>query len=403
MVYQCIPQLAPDVQMLIPPQFSHRNPPSRLVFGEGVIDRLADDLRELGVRRPVLVAGARTAASQVYARTRRALAGLDLAEQTGMPEHSPIDHVRRLCELARSHRADGFVAVGGGSASDACKAAALWLAEGGELAQHATRFVPPNQLHSPPLPADKLPIVAIPTTLSAAEVTAGGSVRTEDGRKLILVDPKLAARLILIDPVASLEVPAAIFLASGMNGLAHCVEGYYSRVRTPVTSVLALEAMRLFMQSLPAVAADPVSAQARSHALVAAHLSGQVLLNARSCVHHATCHSLGAVAGISHGDANSIMLPHAMVFNSVDEQARRDLAECAIALGAHESSAEAAVERVRWLQRAIGVPQRLRQTAISPQQLSAVAQRVMAEKGLYVNPRRVSGPQEILQMLEAAW
>ena len=117
MVYQCIPQLVPDVQMLIPPQFSHRNPPSRLVFGEGVIDRLADDLRELGVRRPVLVAGARTAASQVYARTRRALAGLDLAEQTGMPEHSPIDHVRRLCELARSHRADGFVAVGGGSAS----------------------------------------------------------------------------------------------------------------------------------------------------------------------------------------------------------------------------------------------------------------------------------------------
>ena len=157
------------------------------------------------------------------------------------------------------------------------------------------------------------------------------------------------------------------------------------------------------MQSLPAVAADPASAQARSHALVAAHLSGQVLLNARSCVHHATCHSLGAVAGISHGDANSIMLPHAMVFNSVDEQARRDLAECAIALGAHESSAEAAVERVRWLQRAIGVPQRLRETAISPQQLSAVAQRVMAEKGLYVNPRRVSGPQEILEMLEAAW
>jgi alcohol dehydrogenase class IV len=49
------------------------------------------------------------------------------------------------------------------------------------------------------------------------------------------------------------------------------------------------------------------------------------------------------------------------------------------------------------------VPQRLRETAISPQQLPAVAQRVMAEKGLYVNPRRVGGPQEILQMLEAAW
>ena len=402
-VYQCIPQLLPRVQMFIPAQFSHRNPPSRLIFGAGVIDRLAEDLRELGICRPVLVAGSRTSASQVYALTRRALAGLDHAQQTGMPEHTPIEHVRRLCDLARSHRADGFVAVGGGSASDACKAAALWLAEGGELAEHATRFIPPNQLHSPVLPAEKLPIVAIPTTLSAAEVTAGGSVRTEDGRKLVLVDPKVAARLILIDPVASLEVPAPIFLASGMNGLAHCVEGYYSKVRTPITSALALEAIRLFMRSLPEVAADPASAHARSQALVAAHLSGHVLLNARSCVHHATCHSLGAVAGISHGDANSIVLPHAMVFNSADEQARRDLAECASALGAQEGSAEAAVERVRWLQRAIGVPQRLRDTAISQQQLPAVAQGVMAEKGLYVNPRSVSGPQEILQMLQAAW
>jgi alcohol dehydrogenase class IV len=92
-----------------------------------------------------------------------------------------------------------------------------------------------------------------------------------------------------------------------------------------------------------------------------------------------------------------------MVFNSANEQARHDLAECAIALGADESSAEAAVERVRWLQRAIGVPQRLRDTAISQQQLPEVAQGVMAEKGLYVNPRSVSGPQEILQMLQAAW
>lgn len=389
--------------MMIPPQFAHRTPASRLVFGQGVIDRLADELRELGVQRPIVVAGARTGASRVYAMTQRALAGLDYAEQTGMPEHSPIDHVRRLCDLARSHRADGFVAVGGGSASDACKAAALWLAEGGDLAQHATRFIPPDSLHSPPLPADKLPVIAIPTTLSAAEVTAGGSVRTDDGRKLVLVDPKVAARLILIDPLASLEVPAPIFLASGMNGLAHCIEGYYSRVRTPITSALALQAMRLFMQSLPAVAADPASASARAQSLVAAHLSGQVLLNARSCVHHATCHSLGAVAGISHGDANSIILPHAMVFNSADDQARRDLAECAMALGASETSADAAAERVRWLQRTLGVPRRLRDTAMRRDQLPAVAQRVMAEKGLYVNPRRVSGPQEVLEMLEAAW
>ena len=383
--------------------FSHRHAPSKVVFGEGVIARLAGELAELGVRRPVLVAGARTAASPVYARVREAVAPLAFAELTGMREHSPLEQVLQLRELAREHRADGFVAVGGGSASDACKAAALWLAEGGELADHATRFIPPDQLHAPPVAAPKLPIVAIPTTLSAAEVTGGGSVRTPDDRKIILVDPKLAARLVVIDPVQSLDVPAPIFLASGMNGLAHCVEGYYSRVRTPITSALALEAMRLFVDALPAVASDPRSADARSKALVAAHLSGLVLLNARSCIHHAACHSLGAAAGVSHGDANSIMLPHAMAFNAVDAGARADLAACALALGAREATAQAAIDRVKDLQRETGVPTRLRDRGVPRERLPAVAERVMAEKGLYVNPRRVSSPQEVLEMLQAAW
>jgi alcohol dehydrogenase len=383
--------------------FSHRASPSKVVFGEGSIARLAAELEELGMRRPVLVAGARTAASRVYAQARDALAGLQLAELTGMREHSPIGQVLQLRELAREHRADGFIAIGGGSASDACKAAALWLAEGGELAQHATRFIPPDQLHAPPVAAPKLPIVAIPTTLSAAEVTGGGSVRTEDDRKLILVDPKLAARLVVIDPIAALDVPAPIFLASGMNGLAHCVEGYYSRVRTPITSALALEAMRMFMSALPEVAREPGSADARSTALVAAHLSGLVLLNARSCIHHAACHALGAAAGVSHGDANSIVLPHAMAFNAADADARADMAACAGALGAREATAEAAIDRVKELQREIGVPTRLRDRGVPRELLTAVAGRVMAEKGLYVNPRRVSGSQEVLEMLEAAW
>lgn len=388
---------------MTPTHFSHQTPAAKVVFGDGSISTLPQELAALGIRRPVLVAGARTAASLLYASVRASLAQIALQEHTGVPEHSPIGDVLRLRELAHRHDADAFIAIGGGSASDACKAAALWLAEGGELADHATRFTPPDHLHAPRLMAAKLPIVAIPTTLSAAEVTAGGSVRTEDGRKLVLVDPKLAARLVVIDPAACTEVPARVFLASGMNGLAHCVEGWYSRVRTPITSALALQAMRMFMEALPAVADDPGSAAARGRALIAAHLSGQVLLNARSCVHHATCHALGAVAGIAHGVANSIVLPHAMSFNAADAQAQVDLAECAQALGAAEASAAGAIERVRWLQGRIGVPTRLRDTGMDRGRLREVAEKVMGEKGLYVNPRRVQSPQEIEEMLVQAW
>ena len=388
---------------MIPSQFAHRNAPSKLVYGDGCLAQLKAELQELSISRPILVAGRRTAASTVYRNTIQALSGLDLAEYIGMPEHSPIGEVARLRDLARSHAADGFIAVGGGSASDACKAAALWLAEDRDLETCATRFTPPADLFVPRLDAPKLPIVAIPTTLSAAEVTPGGSVRTQDGRKLILVDFKLASRLIVIDPAASTEVPAHVFLASGMNGLAHCIEGLYSKVQTPVTAALALHAMGLFMQALPAVAADPASAAARGQALMAAHLSGLALLNARTCIHHAACHALGAVAGISHGDANSIILPHAMAFNSVDPVAASDMAACAIPLGASVASAQAAIDRVRWLQEQIGVRRRLRDTGMSRDLLPEVAAKVMGEKGLYVNPRTVSSAAQVQEMLEAAW
>ncbi len=120
-------------------------------------------------------------------------------------------------------------------------------------------------------------------------------------------------------------------------------------------------------------------------------------------MHHAACHALGAAAGVSHGDANSIVLPHAMAFNAVDAGARADIAACAAALGATESTAEAAIDRVRHLQQVIGVPTRLRDRGVDRELLPAVAERVMAEKGLYVNPRRVAGPHEVLEMLEAAW
>ena len=153
-----------------------------------------------------------------------------------IPEHSSLAALEAVTKLAREQGVDGFVAIGGGSASDTAKVAALWLAERGELESHATRFTPPSTLVIPSLTEPKLPIAAVPCTASGAEVGPGAGVRTPDDRKLLFADLKLAARLIVIDPAANTAVPASIMLATGMNGLAHCVEGLYSKMHTPVTS-----------------------------------------------------------------------------------------------------------------------------------------------------------------------
>jgi alcohol dehydrogenase class IV len=367
------------------PQFVHRSPASKVVFRPGACAQLGEELAELGVRRPFVLSGRRTAMSPAYREAVKSLHGLEVSSFTEIPEHSSVAALEAVMRRAREHRCDGFVAIGGGSASDTAKAAALWLAEGGELETHATRFTPPATLTVQALKEPKLPIAAVPCTASGAEVTPGAGIRTADGRKLLFSDLKLAARLIVIDPAANTAVPASIMLATGMNGLAHCIEGLYAKLRTPVTDALARHAIELFLQALPRVAREPHSIDYRASLLAAAHLSGLVLLNSRTCLHHAICHAVGAVTGAAHGDLNSVILPHAMSFNY------------------QTAPVSLPVARVRELQAELGVPSRLRDIGVPRETLAAIAKKVMGERGLYFNPRPVGHAGEIETLLQEAW
>jgi alcohol dehydrogenase class IV len=365
--------------------FTHRTAPTKVISRPGACALLGEELATIGVRRPLVLTGKRTALSPAYTRAVATLAPDSYHEYTAVPQHSSVATVAEVMRLARDHGADGFVAIGGGSVSDTAKAAALWLAEGGELDQHASRFTPPSDLFIPTLEQPKLPIAAIATTASGAEATPSLGIRTADGRKLLFSDIKLAARVILLDPEANTAVPPEIMLATGMNGLAHCIEGLYAKLRTPLTDAFSRHAIDLFLESLPRVKAEPGNVGHRSMLLDAAHLSGLVLVNSRTCLHHAICHAIGAMTGAAHGDANSVVLPHAMRFNYA-------LVPPSLA-----------IERVEALQRELEVPSRLRDIGVVQEALPAIARKVMGERGLYFNPRPVTGPDEIEALLDAAW
>ncbi|CAN5326969.1 iron-containing alcohol dehydrogenase [soil metagenome] len=386
--------------MPLPAHIVHRSPATRLVMGNGVIDTLAAELEWPNLRLPMLLAGSRTRASSVFTRVMSALSGTQSRDTEAVPAHSSVALVEQLARLARDAQVDGFVAVGGGSASDTAKAVALLVAEGGRLADHAVRFTPPSTLIAPPLRAAKLPIVSIPGTASGAEVTPSLGVRDADGAKLLFTDVQLAARLVLIDPLANLEVPAALMCSTGMNGLAHCIEGLYSRERSPLAETIALDAMVRFVPALAAVHARPDDVGARASLLYAAHLSGLVLINARTCLHHALCHAIGSVTGVPHGEANAVLLPHSVAFNA--DAAAAPLSRAAVALGAG-SDAAALVDAIRQLQAGCGVPTRLRDIGVPSEALDRIAAKTMRERGLYYNPRPVSDAAELRVLLDAAF
>ncbi|MFZ4759063.1 MAG: iron-containing alcohol dehydrogenase family protein [Burkholderiaceae bacterium] len=387
--------------------YEYRNTGTRVVQRAGAIDALGTEIDALGCRRLMVVCGGNTRRSRVFDRAVAALGARVAVLFDRVVEHSSTTLVTEAAAIARAERIDGLVAIGGGSASDTAKGIAILLGEGGEIVSHASRFEPPDRFFPKDLPSPKLPVIAVPTTASAAEVTPGLGLRDPQGRKLLFWDPSLASRLIVLDPQANVDVPVAVMASSAMNGFAHCAEGLYSRLRNPISEALALHGITLFGRWLPAMAADPSSVEARGGVLAAAHLSGMVISNARVGIHHAVCHCLGARGGLSHGVANSVMLPHALAYNL--SVAAPQLARMAVALGGgargrtDDAVARDGIDAVRALQQAAGVPRRLRDTGLDRALIPAIAEDTLRDRGLYFNPRRTESADAIRQLMEEAW
>ncbi len=194
-----------------------------------------------------------------------------------------------------------------------------------------------------------------------------------------------------------------------MNGLAHGLEGLYSRSRQPLSDALAVEAIRLFTTELPRLVEQPDDLGVRQQLLWASVLGGMIVSNARVGIHHAVCHCLGARLGLSHGLANALMLPYSMEFNlpaTVDEQAR---AAGAMGVDTHgvspEVTARRGIERLHELKRRLSVPTRLRDLPNPPSRadLRQVAEDTMGDRGLYFNPRTVSSPEQVDELLGMSW
>ncbi|NBY70643.1 MAG: iron-containing alcohol dehydrogenase [Betaproteobacteria bacterium] len=380
--------------------FVQRSPLMKLILRDNVLELLPAELKLLGIQHPLIISGHKAMQSPLYGRLKETLCAMPALFSQPVPAHSSVSIVEDMAAQAKNDGVDGLIALGGGSASDSTKAVALLMAEGGRLIDHASQFTPPSTLHVPVLLRPKMPIVSIPCTASGAEATVSLGVRDEEGRKLLFTDFQLASRLILIDPLANLDVPAKLMLSTGMNGLAHCIEGLYSLERAPMAETLALDALVRFFKVLPAVQKHPNERQHRAELLYAAHLSGLVLVHARTCLHHAICHAIGSVCGVGHGDANSVMLPHALAFNS--EATASALSRAARILDCG-SDASDFLRALKVLQEQTSVPQRLRDIGVGYKTLDRIATKTMGERGLYFNPRHVNDASEIRQLLEQAY
>jgi len=186
---------------------------------------------------------------------------------------------------------------------------------------------------------------------------------------------------------------------TAMNGLAHCFEGLYSLKRSVIAEAFALKSVELFAGALKQRAKDDLDV--RAELLLAGHLSGLTLSTARTCLHHAICHVIGARHQVSHGAVNAVLLPHALRFNEV---VAHDLLAPALKVLNQQSAVpwQAVSDWVAEQLVVLGLAHRLSDFGICARDLPAIAEQTMHERGLAFNPRQVTGSDDVLSILEAA-
>lgn len=347
---------------IAPPRFNRDLPGTRLLFAPGAVLELPSQLASLGLSRVFVVSTGGRAAALVPPQE---LLGDALVEvYSAAREHVPVAVVAKALKRFRMNRADVCVAIGGGTAIGLGKAIAK---ETGT------------------------PLIVVPTTYSGSEMTSIWG-QTDEMGKHTGRDPAVKPRLVIYDVTLTFGLPTDVSAASGMNAMAHAVEAMYATNATEETRAMAEEAARLLARSLPAIVANGTDLEARTAALIGAHLAGRALDEASMGLHHRICHVLGGTFGLPHARTHAVMLPHVVAFNA--PAAPDAMARLGLAIGSADVAAGLAA-----LNGTLGNRSTLSDLGLRVQDIDRAAAEVTATP--YPNPRPAS-VAEVRQLLSNA-
>lgn len=374
-------------------------PARHVVAGAGSLAGLGGELARLGVRRALVVCGPHVAAGPALRLVADACGDRLAGTFSRCGPNTPVSLVDELVDEARGLACDGLLGVGGGSALDAVKGAALLLGEGGDLEDYVVESHPPDHAAVPHLDGPRLPMVLLPTTFAGAEATVSAGFARRQGRsKAVVVDRAPAHRLVLLDPRLCATTPPPVLAATYANALNHCAESLCSTGAGPVTDGLALHAAAVLARHIVACLAGDEAATLACQG--AAYAAAMAMPAAGLGLCHAVGHVLGT-HGVPHGHASAAVLSHAMAFNLPDsESQQRSFLE---AMGMAAADPADGVAALRCHLAELGLPTRLGELDLARTELPDIAEHAFADRHVQANPRKIGSVDELIGFLEAAW
>ncbi|EJD6378094.1 lactaldehyde reductase [Providencia rettgeri] len=371
-------------------------------FGEGAINHLVEEIQKRQFNKALIVTDADLVKFNVVSKVTQLLdnAKLDYAIYDAVIPNPTIDTVQQGLKHFKQFNADYLIAIGGGSPQDTAKAIGIIINNPQYEDVVSLEGVAPTQN-----PA--VPIIAIPTTAgTAAEVTIK-YVITDNKlcRKFVCVDPHSIPIVAIIDPLMMASMPASLKAATGVDALTHAIEGYITKGAWALTDALHLKSIELISNSLrQSVKGDPQGVETMA---LAQYMAGMGFSNVGLGLVHGMAHPLGAFYNTPHGVANAILLPHIMAYNAnYTGEKYRDIAR---AMGVKnidslplQEARDTAIAAVFALNKNVGIPEKLREIGMKPEDIPSLAQAAFDDVCTGGNPRDAT-LEDIAELYQAIY
>ncbi|MBU5273200.1 iron-containing alcohol dehydrogenase [Levilactobacillus brevis] len=377
--------------------------PSVNFFGPGVISKIGDRAKMLGMKKPVIVTdkfleGLKDGAVEQTLDSLKA-AGVDYVVYNNVEPNPKIRNIKEVKKLYEESGADSIITVGGGSAHDTGKGAGIILTNGDDI----TKLAGIETLDKA-LP----PLIAVNTTAgTGSELTRHAVITNEETHlKFVVVSWRNIPLVSFNDPTLMLDVPKGLTAATGMDAFVQAVEPYVSVDHNPITDSQCVEAIKLIETSLREAVANGHNLEARTKMVEAEMLAGMAFNNANLGYVHAMAHQLGGQYDAPHGVCCALLLPYVEEYNIIACPER--FAELAEIMGENtdglstRDAAELAIKAMKQLSEDVGIPHSIKEIGAKPEDFELMAENALKDGNAFSNPRKGT-KEDIIKIFQAAY
>ncbi|WP_047382144.1 iron-containing alcohol dehydrogenase [Cetobacterium sp. ZWU0022] len=362
--------------------------PQNIEFGIGSLNKLPNILKNNGSQHVFLISDRGLEKIGVVNKVTEIIknGGINYTTYLDVIPNPTITIVNEATALYKECGATTIIALGGGSPLDVSKAVGILSTFGGKI----TDYEGLNKV-----PGGIVPIIAIPTTAgTGSEVTASSVITDEDKNyKFSIVSYETLPKYAILDPELIMTAPASIAAACGVDALIHAIEAYLSKQASPFSDAMAEKAMELIGKNLRNFIKDRANEEAACGMMAGSNFAGISFAWARLGNVHAMSHPVSAFYHISHGIANSVLLPTVMEYNAVTDNGRYEKIYNYISENKNSSEVfkpEMLIDELKKLNAELGIPESLSELGVKEESIEAMAKDAMKSGNVLANPRETN-------------